>query len=93
MDEFLRQAREFEQSVWGGLFYFLGGVFFATLPFWPTPRWRLGLSLLDLIVAVSWNVVLFLEGRWILGGLLIPIILVSVAHTLIVEVRKRKQRA
>lgn len=93
MEEFFRQAREFEQSIWGGLFYFLGGAFFATSPFWSIQRQRLGLNLLGIAAVACWNVVLFLDGHWIFGDLLIPIVLAGIARTLVVEIRERKQRA
>lgn len=92
MEEFLRQAREFEQSVWGGLFYFLGGVFFATSPFWPTQSWRLGLALLGLIAAACWDVVLFMDGHWIFGWLSALIILAGIARTVAIEVQRRRQK-
>ncbi|MEM4302095.1 MAG: hypothetical protein QW570_08345 [Candidatus Caldarchaeum sp.] len=88
MEEFLKQGREFQQSVWGGLFYFLSGAFFAISPFWPAPRWRVGHSLLGLIVAAGWNVYLFLWGHWIFGMLLVPIVIAGIARTIALVTRK-----
>jgi 1,4-dihydroxy-2-naphthoate octaprenyltransferase len=93
MEELLKQAREFEQSFWGGLFYFLGGALFVYSSFWPGQNWRLWLSLMGLIAAACWTVVLFMLGRILLGGLLALIVLAGVARTIATEIQRRRQRA
>lgn len=95
MEEFLRQAREFNQSFWGGLFYFLGGVCFVAsyCLFWPVQNWRLWLAVSGLIVSVGWSIYLFLQGHTLLGSLLALIVLVGVARTITIEVQRRRQKA
>ncbi len=94
-EEFLKQAREFDQSFWGGLFYFLIGVGFVASYcfFWPIQNWRLWLAIWGLILAVGWTVFLFLKGHTLFGVLLALIVLAGIARTIAIEVQQRRQKA
>lgn len=94
MEEFLKQAREFDQSFWGGLFYFLVGVVFATYPFFQTIQsWRLWLAVLHVLFATGWTVQLALREQLPFAGLLALVVLASIARTIAMEVQKRRQKA
>jgi hypothetical protein len=94
MEEFLKQAREFDQSFWGGLFYFLIGVGFVAgyCLFCPMQR-RLWLAILGLIIASGWTIFLFSQGHMLFGSLLVLTVLVGIARTIAIEVQRRRQRA
>ncbi len=93
-EEFLRQAREFDQSVWGGLFRFLVGLVFAVNSLvWPKQNWRLWLAIMWLVVAGGWTIDLFIRGHTLLGGILGIITLVGVGRTVSVESHRRRQKA
>ena len=93
-EEFLRQAREFDQSFWGQLHDFLGGVFMVGMgvAWWLIIRSRhkLWITLLGFLSAVSWDVGFFLRGQLLHGGILALIILAGVTVLAIVEARRRK---
>lgn len=95
-EEFLSQAREFDQSLWGQLFHFLGGVFMVgmgvvwfIIPSIPS-RYKLWPTLLWFLAAVSWDIGFFLRGQLLRGGMLALIILVGVALIASAEIRRRK---
>lgn len=96
-EEFLRQAREFDQSLWGGFFQFLGIVFFiVVLVFFSSvfTRGRLWLNLLALLATTCWTISFFLRGNLLWGSLSALIVLAGVAYTIVLEVRqRRKQKA
>ncbi|MEM2592008.1 MAG: hypothetical protein QXI60_05420 [Thermofilaceae archaeon] len=93
-EEFLRQAREFDQSLWGQLFHFLGGVFMVGMGvgwwFIIPSRYKLWPTLLGFLAAVSWDIGFFLRGQLLRGGMLALIILASVALIASAEIRRRK---
>lgn len=93
-EELLKQVREFDQSFWGGLFYFLIGVGFVASYcfFWPMPR-RLWLAILGLIIASGWAVYLFLYGHLLFASLLALIVLAGVTRTITIEIQRRGQKA
>lgn len=96
-EEFLKQAREFDQSFWGELFRFLGvvlvivfGVFLSSA----FTKGRFWLNLLELIAATCWTIPFFLQGNLLWGSLSALIVLAGVAYTIVLEVRqRRKQKA
>jgi len=92
-EEFLRQAREFHQSVWGGLFYLVGGALVVFLSLYDIRHKRLWLAAIGLLAALSWTIMFFLEGRLLFGGLLALIMLVSVACAIVIGVQRRRQKA
>lgn len=93
MEELFKQVREFDQSFWGGLFYFLIVVGFVAsyCLFWPTQR--LWLAVLGLIIATGWAVYLFLSEHLLFASLLVPIVLAGIARTIAIEVQRRRQKA
>lgn len=94
-EEFLRQAREFDQSLWGQLFYFLGGMFFVgcSIAWWflGPSRYKTSVILLGLLAATCWDINYFLEGQLFYGGILAGVILAGV--TAIVGVKNKKEKA
>jgi hypothetical protein len=91
-EEFLRQAQEFSQSIWGGLFYLVGGVLIVALSLHDIRRERLWLAIIGLLAALSWTIMFFLEGRLLFGSLLALIVLVSVAYAIIMGVQRRRRK-
>ncbi len=92
-EELLKQVREFDQSFWGGLFYFLIGGGFAIGYCWPKQHWRSWLAIMGLILAAGWAAYLFLSEHLLFASLLVLIVLASIARTIAVEVQRRKQKA
>jgi hypothetical protein len=95
MEELLKQAREFEQSFWGGLFYFLIGVVFVASYcfFWPIQNWKSWLAISAILLAMGWAIYLFLEGHLLFASLLVLITLAGVARTVAIEIQRRRRRA
>lgn len=95
MEEFLKQAREFNQSFFGGFFYFLiGAVFVASYCFlWPIQNWKSWLAISAILLAMGWAIYLFLEGHLLFASLLVLITLAGVARTIAIEVQRRRQKA
>ncbi len=96
-EEFLRQAREFDQSAWGDPFRFLGivlmigiYVFLSPVAF---PKGRLWINLLALIATTCWTIPLFLRGNLLWGGLAALVVLAGIARTVALEVQRRRQKA
>lgn len=89
-EEFLKQAREFGQSVWGGLFQFLGGTLIVVISFFPIRTWRLWHAVMGLIAGVGFTATLFGDGHTLLGSLLALIVGVGGISTIILQVQKRK---
>jgi hypothetical protein len=96
-EEFLRQAREFDQSLWGNLFQFLGVVVFIVLWVFLSSAFtkgRLWLNLLALIATTCWTISFFLRGNLIWGSLSAFIVLLGLSYTIFLEVQqRRKQKA
>lgn len=92
-EEFLKQAREFGQSVWGGLFRFLvGAVFVANVFIQPIQKWRLWFAILSILLAVGWAVYLLLYRHLLLGGLLTFIVLLGIVRIIAVETQRRRHK-
>ena len=94
-EEFLRQAREFDQSFWGGFFRFLIGVGFVAsyCLFWPKQTWKSWLAISAILLAMGWAIYLFLERHLLFASLLVLITLAGVARTIAIEVQRRRQKA
>ncbi len=90
-EEFLKQARGFSQSIWGGLFYLVGGALFVFLSVYDIRHGRLWLAVIGLLAALAWTIMFFLEGRFLFGGLLAFIVLLGVAFVVVMGIRRRKE--
>ncbi len=92
MEEFLKQVKEFDYSLWGGLFFFIGGLLMtAIMPFALIQRGRLWLSILWLFPGAFFSVRLFFYHHTLLGSLLASIVLAVAVAIIIIELRKRVQ--
>lgn len=94
-EEFLRQAREFDQSPWGDPFHFLGIVFLIVTGVFLSPAFtkgRLWLNLFALIATTSWTISFFLRGDLLWGSLATLIVLAGVAYTIVIEIQQRKKQ-
>ncbi|MEM4284524.1 MAG: hypothetical protein QXS96_08575 [Candidatus Caldarchaeum sp.] len=95
MEEFLKQAKEFNYSFWGGLFFFVGGLLMTvTLPFIHIQKrglWYSILSILGLFPGIYFSVRLFLYQHTLLGSLLAVIALIALIIVAGIEIRKRIQ--
>lgn len=94
VEELLKQVGEFDQSFWGGLFYFLVGIAFVAsyCLFWPVQNWKLWLAVSGLIISVGWTIYLFRKGHALFGSLLAFIVLAGITRTIAVEIQKRRQK-
>ncbi len=91
MEEFLSQAKEFNYSFWGGLFFFIGGLLMTvTLPFIHIQR-RLWFSILCLFPGAFFSVRLFYYQHSLFGSLLAITVLAVGVVIIIVGMRKKIQ--
>ena len=94
-EEFLKQAREFDQSLWGNLFQFLGVVVFIVLWVFLSSAFtkgRLWLNLLALIATTCWTISFFLRENLIWGSLSAFIVLLGLGYTIFLEVQQRRKQ-
>jgi glucan phosphoethanolaminetransferase (alkaline phosphatase superfamily) len=94
-EEFLKQAREFDQSLWGNLFQFLGVVVFIVLWVFLSSAFtkgRLWLNLLALIATTCWTISFFLREKLIWGSLSAFIVLLGLGYTIFLEVQQRRKQ-
>lgn len=90
MEEFLKQADDFGYSLWGGLFFFIGGLLMTVImPLSLYKEGKIWFSILWFFPGAFLSVRLFFYQHTLFGSLLAVIVLVVGVVIIIVEIRKR----